>query len=91
MYRFLGHHQTITVEIEQMLEGNALENYPSACIDFPWWDGSGDDDHPPLADSTTMWAHEKSTSGGYSEHIFKYAAKTLFDVELKELEYKNLR
>lgn len=68
-----------------MLEGHSLEEYPSACIDFPWWD-EGDQTL-----STTMWAHENSTSGGYSEHIFKYAAQKLFDVEIQQLEYKNLR
>lgn len=54
----------------------------SISMDWPW-------DIPEP--SAYMWAHESSGSGGYSDHIFKYAAKELFDLDVAELEYKNLR
>lgn len=41
--------------------------------------------------SVYMWAHESSGSGGFSDHLFKYAAKELFDMDVVELNYKNLR
>lgn len=68
-----------------MLETNSLDKYPCVTFDFPWWD------REEKLNSPLIWANETSTSGGYSEHIFKYAAKQLFDVEVHELEYKNLR
>lgn len=66
-----------------MLNEENLESFPSGKFDWPW---GGDD-----TNSTNVWAHELSTSGGYSEHIFKYAAKELFDKELTKVEFKNLR
>lgn len=66
-----------------MLENNSLETYPSASIDFPWWEEK-EQNH-------FIWANESSTSGGYSEHIFKYAAQKLFNVEIHTLQYKILR
>lgn len=51
-------------------------------MDWPW-----DTPEP----STHMWAHESSGSGGFSDHIFKYAAKELFGMDVTHLEYKNLR
>lgn len=54
----------------------------SISMDWPW--GTSEP-------SAHMWAHESSGSGGYSDHIFKYAAKELFDMDIVELEYKNLR
>lgn len=32
-----------------------------------------------------------SGSGGYADHIFKYAAKELFGIECDQVEYKQLR
>lgn len=35
--------------------------------------------------------HDGRKSDGYLEHIFKHAAKELFDTEVKEITYKVLR
>lgn len=75
---------TFPVEIEQMLDmhkSNLIDS-KSIAMDWPW--GTSEP-------SVQMWAHESSGSGGYSDHIFKYAAKQLFDMDVAELEYKNLR
>lgn len=39
----------------------------------------------------TLWSHEGSGSGGYADHIFKFAAKELFGDDVANLQYKNLR
>lgn len=73
-----------SIEIEQMLQGqdvNLLEEN-TVSLDWPW------NVNEP---STSVWAHETSGSGGYSEHIFKFAVKELFNDEVTELNYKNLR
>lgn len=59
-----------------------LAECKSVSLDWPW------DTAEP---TTSMWAHESSGSGGYSDHIFRYAAKELFDIDVVEMEYKNLR
>jgi hypothetical protein len=59
-----------------------LNDVIGADVDWPW------DDRRP---ENFLWAHEKSGSGGYSEHIFRFAAETLFDQQLDKLEYKQLR
>lgn len=73
-----------SIEIEQMLEksGDELNNMTETTFDWPW---SG------KCPDTQIFAHESSGSGGYSDHIFKYAAKRLFDEEIVALEYKPLR
>ncbi|XP_060666480.1 probable cytosolic Fe-S cluster assembly factor GJ13047 [Drosophila nasuta] len=74
-----------SIELEQMLqeEEQALEQYEPADLDWPWTD------QKPEA---VAWAHEATMSGGYAEHIFKYAAKELFSEETpKELQFKTLR
>lgn len=35
--------------------------------------------------------HDGRKSDGYLEHIFKYAAKELFDTEVKDVVYKALK
>lgn len=35
--------------------------------------------------------HEGSGSGGYADHIFKYAAKELFGIDCEQVQYKSLR
>lgn len=72
------------VEIEQMLEKDekSLASFEPVEIDWPW-----NTPQPEL----NVWAHESSGSGGYSDHIFKYAAKELFGDELSGLNYQNLR
>lgn len=75
----------ILVEIEQMLDDTNLDSYPCSAYDWPW------DETDALEKNTHIWGHGLSTSGGYSEYIYKYAAKELFDVELSTVEFKNLR
>lgn len=72
------------VEIEQMLDMQKMNlmDAESIPMDWPW--------NTPEP-SVHMWAHESSGSGGYSDHIFKYAAKELFDMDVVELDYENLR
>lgn len=57
-----------------------------------------DETHSPLdwpwgtpQPASGIWSHETSGSGGYSDHIFKYAAKELFGADVISLDYKNLR
>ncbi|XP_013915512.1 PREDICTED: cytosolic Fe-S cluster assembly factor NARFL [Thamnophis sirtalis] len=38
-----------------------------------------------------LLGHPGGGSGGYLEHIFKYAAKELFGIPVKELQYKTLK
>lgn len=73
------------VEIGQMLNEESLQNFSSSKFDWPW-----DGDFTEI-DKANVWGHETSTSGGYSEHIFKYAAKELFDKELTNTDFKSLR
>ncbi|XP_075149393.1 putative cytosolic Fe-S cluster assembly factor GI11683 [Haematobia irritans] len=75
-----------SIEIEQMLNDSNLDTYPCSSYDWPW-----DDKSTTVDDSVHVWGHGLSTSGGYSEYVFKQAAKELFNVELTTLEYKNLR
>lgn len=74
----------ISVEIEQMLnkEEKTLLSYDKSDFDWPW---------SLLKPEINVWAHEESGSGGYSDHIFKYAAKELFGEEITHLNYKSLR
>lgn len=71
------------IEIEQMLQndGVSLADVKPANITNPWSQNS----------ETTLWRHEGTGSGGYADHIFKYAAKELFGEHCTQLEYKDLR
>ncbi|KAH8292796.1 hypothetical protein KR054_006459 [Drosophila jambulina] len=75
-----------SVEIEQMLteDENALPHYEPADLDWPWSDKRPD---------SMVWSHESTLSGGYAEHIFKYAASELFNEATPpgELELKPVR
>lgn len=74
------------VEIEQMLteDDRALQQHGAADLDWPWSVKRPD---------SIVWSHESTLSGGYAEHIFKYAASELFNEEItpEELEFKPLR
>lgn len=74
----------IAVEIEQMLinQNVNLLDEKTVQMDWPWGTPQP---------TTAIWAHERSGSGGYSDHLFKYAAKELFGEEVSAIEYKNLR
>lgn len=73
-----------SIEIEQMLdkEGKSLVEFEVGSFDWPWTEKSPEN---------FVVAHETSGSGGYSDYIFKHAAKVLFNEEISELNYKNLR
>jgi iron only hydrogenase large subunit-like protein len=73
-----------SIEIEQMLinEGKNLNEFEKREFDWPW---------TSKVPENFIWSHELSGSGGYSDYIFKYAAKELFNEQVDVLEYKNLR
>ncbi|XP_017474858.1 PREDICTED: probable cytosolic Fe-S cluster assembly factor GJ13047 [Rhagoletis zephyria] len=73
-----------SIEIEQMLtiDDKPLNTFSPCEMDWPW---------STRCPEAAVWAHEYSTSGGYADHIFKYAAKELFTKDVEKLEYKNLR
>lgn len=48
-------------------------------------------DGKALKEATQIRSHEESGSGGYFDHIFKHAAKVLFNEDITSLNYKNLR
>lgn len=43
------------------------------------------------AGDTTVVRHEGRGSDGFLEHVFKYAAKELFGLDVHEITYKTLR
>lgn len=63
-------------------DGIHLGDLPKAEFDWPWGPNK-----PPYQ----VWAHESSGSGGYSDYIFRQAAAELFNVQVTELNYVNLR
>ncbi|CAH1961727.1 unnamed protein product [Acanthoscelides obtectus] len=80
------------IELQQMLQGEGLSlvDAPEGRLTQPWipedgQGGAGDGE-------VRLRRHVGSGSGGYADHIFKYATKELFgeDVSLP-LEYKQLR
>uniref|UniRef100_A0A336LLA2 CSON009993 protein n=1 Tax=Culicoides sonorensis TaxID=179676 RepID=A0A336LLA2_CULSO len=73
-----------SIEIEQMFEkaGQELNSMSESQFDWPW---------SSKVPEKQIYANELSGSGGYSDHIFKFAAKRLFDEEVTCLEYKPLR
>lgn len=66
-----------------MLVDQELQNFTPLDFDWPW--------SKEIPSSISMWGHENSGSGGYSDHIFKYAAHELFGERLENVEYKALR
>ncbi|XP_060527568.1 probable cytosolic Fe-S cluster assembly factor AGAP009023 isoform X2 [Cylas formicarius] len=75
------------IELDQMLanESVSLKDLHDSKFSQPWLNFHGDDVYPYLL------KHAGSGSGGYSDHIFRYAAKELFGITLNEIQYKNLR
>lgn len=73
-----------SIEIEQMLinEGKGLDDFEKGSLDWPWTN---------KVPENFICAHESTGSGGYSDYIFKYAAKVLFNEDVTDLSYKNLR
>ncbi|XP_059612057.1 probable cytosolic Fe-S cluster assembly factor AGAP009023 [Phlebotomus argentipes] len=73
-----------SIEIEQMLqkEAKSLSDFDGQSFDWPW----------PIAErQDQIFANEASGSGGFCEHIFKYAVKQLFNESIEKLEFKSLR
>lgn len=74
-----------SVEIEQMLVGDNVNLLDEKALNFDWpWEATP---QPPQI----VYGYEQSGSGGFSEHIFRYAVQQLFGEELTELNYKSLR
>ncbi|KAJ8917866.1 hypothetical protein NQ315_010779 [Exocentrus adspersus] len=75
------------IELEQMLvkDGISLDTLSNSTFSQPWL-LKDDQEISPL-----LTRHIGSGSGGYADHIFKYAVKELFGEEIENLEYKNLR
>ncbi|KAM8715389.1 hypothetical protein ACLKA7_002441 [Drosophila subpalustris] len=74
-----------SIEVEQMLqtEEQTLQQFEPSELDWPWTDQQPE---------SMVWAHEATMSGGYAEHIFKYASKELFSEETpNDLQFKALR
>lgn len=65
-------------------DGISLRDVPEGHYSEPWNDA-------PNVNIEHIFAHEGSGSGGYSDYIFRYAAKELFGDEISKLEYKVLR
>lgn len=61
-------------------ESLSLNNVKPSPLDYPWG-----------LPKSTLTANDGSGSGGYAHSIFKYAAKQLFNQEINQLEFKNLR
>ncbi|XP_056641236.1 probable cytosolic Fe-S cluster assembly factor GI11683 [Diorhabda sublineata] len=74
------------LELEQMLskENFKLEDLEDGKFSQPWLPGEKDI-------IPSLIKHIGSGSGGYADHIFKYAAKELFGKDCDNLEYKCLR
>ncbi|EDW02951.1 probable cytosolic Fe-S cluster assembly factor GH10760 [Drosophila grimshawi] len=73
------------IEVEQMLqaEEQTLQQFEPKDLHWPWTDQQPE---------SMLWAHESTMSGGYAEHIFKYAAKELFNEDTPtELQFRALR
>lgn len=64
-------------------EQQSLEQCERRDIDWPW---------PLPAPKAFLYRFESSGSGGFAEHVFKFAARTLFDEEPRDrLQFKALR
>lgn len=75
-----------SIEIEQMLDmqgSESLSGFTPVELDWPW--------SAQKPEGGNVWGHEFSGSGGYCDHIFKFAARELFGEEVEQLDYKNLR
>lgn len=73
-----------SIEIDQMLaERNInLLDENLVAMDWPW---------KTEAPTHSIYGHEYSGSGGYTEHIFKFAAKELFGETVNDVNFTSLR
>lgn len=60
----------------------SLDQIDREHLDWPW---------PLPAPTTNLYRFESSGSGGFCEHVFKYAARSLFSDQKEVLEFKSLR
>lgn len=77
----------LLVELQQMLEKQnlSLDSFESSTFAQPWLGDGFTETTPELC------SHIGSGSGGYADHIFKYAAFELFGINVNKIEYKQLR
>ncbi|KAJ8978044.1 hypothetical protein NQ317_013572 [Molorchus minor] len=75
------------IELEQMLQKDdiSLSSLKDSTLSQPWLLRNNSEVDPFLM------RHIGSGSGGYADHIFKYAARELFGEEVDKLVYKSLR
>lgn len=73
-----------SMEIESMLQEKEVELTGLT-------NSSIDEELSFVDDNGVLLNHFGSTSGGYLQHVFLHAAKTLFNVTIKDLQYKVLR
>ncbi|XP_031627871.1 probable cytosolic Fe-S cluster assembly factor CPIJ010948 [Contarinia nasturtii] len=73
-----------SIEIEQMLSGEGVQllDENKISMDWPW---------KTETPTHSVYGYESSGSGGYAEHIFKHAAKELFNETIDNVEFKALR
>jgi iron only hydrogenase large subunit-like protein len=71
-----------SLELETMLDAKSLKDFPLMPLDSIM-----DLDKKQIS----LLCHSGGGSGGYLEYIFRYAARTLFDVQVNDIEYKTLR
>lgn len=66
-------------------DGISLENVTSSTFSEPWFSEENCEAIPEIH------KHLGSGSGGYCDHIFRFAAMELFGITCEKLEYRNLR
>lgn len=66
-------------------ENLSLNDFESSVFTQPWFDEGFAETTPEL------YSHIGSGSGGYADHIFKYAASELFGIHISKIDYKQLR
>lgn len=75
-----------SIELEQMIsKDGTLHNYEKSTFSQPWLLKEECDIQPDIT------SRVGSGSGGYCDHVYRYAAKELFDMDIDKIEYKNLR
>lgn len=65
-------------------ENVSLDNIKSSTFTKLWQEG-----FPETIPE--LYGHIGSGSGGYADHIFKYAALELFGITVNKIDYKQLR
>lgn len=86
-YKFLLKLSKTAVELEQMLTKSdvTLSTLENSTFTEPWIFEECREVAPKIC------KHLGSGSGGYADHIFRYACKELFNEDVDKLDYKCLR